>query len=42
MVSFYYSVYILVGFLLGNKVGYVFDGRSVVCLPLVFIIYNFF
>nr|YP_004935158.1 NADH dehydrogenase subunit 4 [Acanthocheilonema viteae]ADN52138.1 NADH dehydrogenase subunit 4 [Acanthocheilonema viteae]BAV81392.1 NADH dehydrogenase subunit 4 [Acanthocheilonema viteae] len=42
LVSFYYSVYILVGFLLGNKVGYVFDGRSVVCLPLVFMMYNFF
>nr|YP_009550078.1 NADH dehydrogenase subunit 4 [Onchocerca ochengi]ATA65711.1 NADH dehydrogenase subunit 4 [Onchocerca ochengi] len=42
LVSFYYSVYILVCFLVGDKVSYVCDGRSVVCLPLVFMMYNFF
>nr|AOP18643.1 NADH dehydrogenase subunit 4 [Dirofilaria repens] len=42
LVSFYYSVYVLVCFFLGSSVGYVFDGRVLVCLPLVFMMYNFF
>nr|WGC93705.1 NADH dehydrogenase subunit 4 [Mansonella sp.] len=42
LVSFYYSVYIMVCFLIGNKVSYISDTRSVICLPLVFMVYNFF
>nr|UYF12889.1 NADH dehydrogenase subunit 4 [Onchocerca lupi] len=42
LVSFYYSIYMLVCFFIGCKVSFVCDGRSVVCLPLVFMMYNFF
>ena len=42
LVSFYYSVYLMVCFFIGSKVSYVFDGRSVICLPVFFMMYNFF
>nr|YP_004935013.1 NADH dehydrogenase subunit 4 [Wuchereria bancrofti]ADN43961.1 NADH dehydrogenase subunit 4 [Wuchereria bancrofti] len=42
LVSFYYSVYVMVCFMIGNKVSYVCDSRVVFCLPLLFMVYNFF
>ncbi|MCA4774569.1 hypothetical protein IHO13_05220, partial [Wolbachia endosymbiont of Mansonella perstans] len=42
LVSFYYSIYIMVCFLVGSKVSYVVDSRVVICLPLVLMAYNFF
>nr|YP_009127941.1 NADH dehydrogenase subunit 4 [Gongylonema pulchrum]AIY56395.1 NADH dehydrogenase subunit 4 [Gongylonema pulchrum] len=42
MISFFYSVYIMVCFLLGKGGVEVFEGRFVFCLPLIFMMYNFF
>nr|NP_954716.1 NADH dehydrogenase subunit 4 [Dirofilaria immitis]CAD61190.1 NADH dehydrogenase subunit 4 [Dirofilaria immitis] len=42
LLSFYYSIYVLICFFVGNKFSYVFDGRGIVCLPVMFMMYNFF
>lgn len=42
MVSFYYSVYLLVSFMVGGSFVRFFDGRSLISLPLVLIMYNLF
>nr|YP_011001039.1 NADH dehydrogenase subunit 4 [Mastophorus muris]WPN85875.1 NADH dehydrogenase subunit 4 [Mastophorus muris] len=42
LISFYYSVYILVGFMVGRSFGVMFECRFLFCLPLVFMMYNFF
>nr|WLW41716.1 NADH dehydrogenase subunit 4 [Mansonella ozzardi] len=42
LASFYYSIYVLVCFLIGGKVSFIYDGRSIVCLPMIFMAYNFF
>nr|QRZ60661.1 NADH dehydrogenase subunit 4 [Spirocerca lupi] len=42
LVSFYYSIYVLVSFMVGYKVSYVFEGNFLICLPVVLMMYNFF
>nr|YP_003734887.1 NADH dehydrogenase subunit 4 [Setaria digitata]ACZ44411.1 NADH dehydrogenase subunit 4 [Setaria digitata] len=42
LVSFYYSIYLMVCFFIGSKVSYVFEGRCLICLPVFFMVYNFF
>ncbi|VDO53237.1 unnamed protein product [Brugia timori] len=42
LVSFYYSIYIMVCFMVGNKVSYVCDSRAIVCLPLFIICFGLF
>nr|WVH37132.1 NADH dehydrogenase subunit 4 [Physaloptera clausa] len=42
MISFYYSIYMLVVFVFGNNYYDVSEGSVLVSLPLVFMMYNFF
>nr|YP_004927919.1 NADH dehydrogenase subunit 4 [Heliconema longissimum]ACV96725.1 NADH dehydrogenase subunit 4 [Heliconema longissimum] len=42
LISFYYSIYLLTCCFFGNSYYYIFDGRILFCLPMIFMMFNFF